>query len=103
MTYLGFLSLLQLTWGTPAGKRDECSFKGKNLEVRDIFFCLFEQCCKGGKKLQWSCVLTNLSISYKWIHQVCRLTGELLFLLLLLSVCYLVVMPAVVSLGDKPQ
>lgn len=48
MTYSGFLSLLQLTWGTPAGKRDECSFKGKNLEVRDIFFCLFEQCCKGG-------------------------------------------------------
>lgn len=24
----------QLTWGTPAGKREECSFKGKNLEVR---------------------------------------------------------------------
>lgn len=23
-----------LTWGTPAGKREECSFKGKNLEVR---------------------------------------------------------------------
>ncbi|XP_054900895.1 semaphorin-4B-like [Poeciliopsis prolifica] len=22
-----------LTWGTPAGKRDECSFKGKNLET----------------------------------------------------------------------
>lgn len=26
---------LQLTWGTPAGKREECSFKGKNLEVRE--------------------------------------------------------------------
>lgn len=35
-----FFSLVQLTWGTPAGKREECSFKGKNLEVRDIFFCL---------------------------------------------------------------
>uniref|UniRef100_A0A3Q3B2X8 Semaphorin-4B n=1 Tax=Kryptolebias marmoratus TaxID=37003 RepID=A0A3Q3B2X8_KRYMA len=23
----------QLTWGTPAGKREECSFKGKNLET----------------------------------------------------------------------
>lgn len=22
-------------WGTPAGKREECSFKGKNLEVRE--------------------------------------------------------------------
>uniref|UniRef100_A0A3B4X859 Semaphorin-4B-like n=1 Tax=Seriola lalandi dorsalis TaxID=1841481 RepID=A0A3B4X859_SERLL len=22
-----------LTWGTPAGKREECSFKGKNLET----------------------------------------------------------------------
>lgn len=34
MTYSGFLFHLQLTWGTPAGKREECSFKGKNLEVR---------------------------------------------------------------------
>lgn len=24
----------QMTWGTPVGKREECSFKGKNLEVR---------------------------------------------------------------------
>lgn len=38
MTYSGFLFHLQLTWGTPAGKREECSFKGKNLEVRGIFY-----------------------------------------------------------------
>lgn len=30
-----FLFPLQLMWGTPAGKREECSFKGKNLEVRE--------------------------------------------------------------------
>uniref|UniRef100_A0A673B3N7 Semaphorin-4B n=1 Tax=Sphaeramia orbicularis TaxID=375764 RepID=A0A673B3N7_9TELE len=33
MTYSGSLFHLQLTWGTPAGKREECSFKGKNLET----------------------------------------------------------------------
>lgn len=38
MTYSGFLFHLQLTWGTPAGKREECSFKGKNLEVSGIFY-----------------------------------------------------------------
>lgn len=37
----GFLFHLQLTWGTPAGKREECSFKGKNLEVRGTFFFFF--------------------------------------------------------------
>uniref|UniRef100_A0A8C4NW18 Sema domain-containing protein n=1 Tax=Dicentrarchus labrax TaxID=13489 RepID=A0A8C4NW18_DICLA len=30
---ISFLFHLQLTWGTPAGKREECSFKGKNLET----------------------------------------------------------------------
>lgn len=33
MTYSKVLFHLQLTWGTPAVKREECSFKGKNLEV----------------------------------------------------------------------
>lgn len=40
MPYSGFLFRRQLTWGTPAGKREECSFKGKNLEVRGTFLPL---------------------------------------------------------------
>lgn len=40
-----FFSLIpQLTWGTPTGKREECSFKGKDLEVR------------------WTCFLSFLSV-----------------------------------------
>lgn len=41
-------SLFQLTWSTPQRKRDECSFKGKDLQVRDIHqtkwrdVCIFE-------------------------------------------------------------
>lgn len=30
------VSLFQLTWDTPEMKRDECSFKGKNLQVSEL-------------------------------------------------------------------
>lgn len=127
----GFLFHLQLTWGTPAGKREECSFKGKNLEVRGTFFLFilfFYHCSKIKKtpqengstvtdnvesldflvrgaqavlsesflccrvKIKWalSSDLTNLSTSYKWIHQVCRFTRELPFCAPPLSICLFV-------------
>lgn len=30
------VSLLQLTWKTPERKRDECSFKGKDLQASEL-------------------------------------------------------------------
>lgn len=30
------VSLLQLTWKTPERKRDECSFKGKDLQASQL-------------------------------------------------------------------
>ena len=39
---INLLVVIQMTWGTPVGKREECSFKGKNLEVSgsNIVVCL---------------------------------------------------------------
>lgn len=31
------VSLLQFTWKTPGRKRDECSFKGKDLQASELF------------------------------------------------------------------
>lgn len=41
----------QLTWATPTEKREECSFKGKNLEVRR-FFCIHYLVCQTNESLQ---------------------------------------------------
>lgn len=30
------VSLLQITWKTPEKKRDECSFKGKDLQASEL-------------------------------------------------------------------
>lgn len=142
----GFLFHLQLTWGTPAGKREECSFKGKNLEVRGTFFFIYLfilplqqnkentsgkwfhsdwQCWKLGFSCSgcagcplWVVSLLScedkVSIEFgvdKPLHQLqmdsssVQVHQGIAFLCtasVYLSVCYLVVLPAVVSPGGKP-
>lgn len=137
MTYSRFLLNLQLTWGTPAGKREECSFKGKNLEVRGVFFptpakhqrmkMLQKNSSVQYNVLKAYSLLWNVSLWFstrgdkvstefcvdKRFHQlqidsssVHAHWGIALFLCTAsfsVFVCYLVVMPAVVSLGDKSR
>lgn len=126
----GFLYHPQLTWGTPAGKREECSFKGKNLEVRgtfspllnipqetssimtmtilkNVFFsCLLPDCPLW--VVQWCLRVDKMSVDFcvdNRFHQlqidsssVQARQGIALFSpSLSLTVCYFVVIPAVVS------
>ena len=54
---------LQLTWGTPAGKREECSFKGKNLQVGDTLMFTIGNKNNNGRERVTPTWVTFMSLS----------------------------------------